>query len=575
MYTDFFGLKEPPFSIAPDPSYLYMSERHREALAHLVYGIGSHGGFVLLTGEVGTGKTTVCRCLLEQVPEKTEVAFIFNPKLTASELLATICDELGIVVSGERQSIKVLVDLINAHLLAAHARGCNTVLIIDEAQNLSTEVLEQLRLLTNLETNKDKLLQIILLGQPELHDKLARPELRQLVQRITARYYLGPLEQHEIADYVRHRISVAGSHDSLFDRTSITQLFRLSGGIPRLINVLCDRALLGAYALDQKRVNGPILAKAAREVFGEKRHTKRRSAGVLVWILAGLFLVAGAGLGGLYYTQSKKPAAQPASPGSGPMRTMESAAGKVTGASLAPAHMQRITADHSDTGQALAGNTAEKASMVPVTSLQWPDSEGIAASYFEAFSALFGEWDISFQPDFDRSACLFAKTRGLLCLHNKGSLRSLDYLNRPALLELRNSDGEQLYVVLTRLNQQTAQLFINGTSRTVDRKVLEQQWFGRFTLLWRTPPSYVDSIRPGMHGQAVEWLATQLSLIQGREPPMVRRAVYGHELEEYVKIYQKTQGLIPDGVVGAQTLIRLNTALGNRVPLLHPEQAED
>ena len=186
MYTNYFHLKQAPFSIAPDPRYLFMSERHREALAHLLYGIGSGGGFVLLTGEIGAGKTTVCRCFIEQVPDDCRLAYIFNPKLTVEELLQTICDEFRIDVS-PTAGVKAYVDAINAYLLESHARGHNNVLVIDEAQNLSAQVLEQLRLLTNLETSERKLLQIILIGQPELREMLARPELEQLAQRVIAR----------------------------------------------------------------------------------------------------------------------------------------------------------------------------------------------------------------------------------------------------------------------------------------------------------------------------------------------------------------------------------------------------
>jgi len=245
MYKEYFGLEEMPFSIAPDPRYLYMSDQHREALAHLLYGFNSDGGFVLLTGNVGTGKTTICRCLLEQIPEKTAIAFIINPKLTVDELLAVICDEFGIKYPAGNKSIKLFIDNINTYLLEAHAIGHRAVLIIDEAQNLSADVLEQLRLLTNLETNQVKLLQIILMGQPELRDKLSRPDLLQLSQRIIARYHLGALSKKEVAAYVSHRLTVAGVKDRIFSDAAIAELYKLSGGVPRLINVLCDRALLG------------------------------------------------------------------------------------------------------------------------------------------------------------------------------------------------------------------------------------------------------------------------------------------------------------------------------------------
>ncbi len=270
-YTDYFGLKENPFSIAPDPHYFYLSERHREALAHLMYGFHSAGGFVLLTGEVGAGKTTVCRRMLEHVPEDCDIAFILYPKLSAEELLATVCDEFGIDCPDPKASSRVLVARIYDYLVKTHEAGRKAILIIEEAQNFSDDVLEQVRLLTNLETNQRKLLQIIMLGQPELKERLSRPELRQLSQRITARYHLDPLSKNEISDYVNHRLSVAGlARGGLFPPPVIKSLYRLTGGVPRLINVVCDRALMGAHIQMKDRVSKKTLTMAAREVLGAK-----------------------------------------------------------------------------------------------------------------------------------------------------------------------------------------------------------------------------------------------------------------------------------------------------------------
>jgi general secretion pathway protein A len=269
MYLDYFGLKQAPFSIAPDPRYLYMSEKHREALAHLIYGVRNEGGFILVTGEVGTGKTTICRCLMEQLPEQTQVAYIFNPRQTAVELLTTICDEYGIPVVREDQTAKILVDRIFTFLLQAHAAGKNPVLIIDEAQNLAIDVLEQIRLLTNLETSRKKLLQVILIGQPELRVTLKRADLRQLAQRITARYHLAPLSSDEVSRYINHRLAVSGQPLPLFSRQVLKRVYRISQGVPRLINLICDRALLGTYAEGGDRVTLPILKRAATEVLGE------------------------------------------------------------------------------------------------------------------------------------------------------------------------------------------------------------------------------------------------------------------------------------------------------------------
>ncbi|MCG6936635.1 MAG: AAA family ATPase, partial [Gammaproteobacteria bacterium] len=274
MYNEYFGFKEAPFSIAPDPRYLYMTAQHRDALAHLVYGLNSEGGCILLTGEVGTGKTTICRCLLEQIPEQANVALLLNPKVNEVELLETICDELNISYPDTSNSIKTYTDRIYDFLINSNQKNEKTVLIIDEAQNLDSQVLEQLRLLTNLETNQRKLLQIIILGQPELLDILAKAEMRQLAQRITARFHLQPLDRNEVKAYVSHRLAVAGQNIQLFPENSIKLLYRLSNGIPRLINIICDRALLGAYVENQYRVNPSIIKKAAKEVFGELKNVK-------------------------------------------------------------------------------------------------------------------------------------------------------------------------------------------------------------------------------------------------------------------------------------------------------------
>ncbi len=268
MYQDYFGIRENPFSIIPDPHYLFMSQRHQEALAHLLYGISESGGFVLLTGEVGTGKTTICRTLMEQLPDDTDVAMILNPKLTEVELMAAICDEMRIPYPLGTKSLKDYFDFMNHHLLRAHAGGRNPVLLIDEAQNLSPNVMELIRLLTNLETAEKKLLQIILVGQPELVHMLAEPGMRQTAQRITARYHLQPLGLVETRAYIEHRLKVAGLDGRIFANRAVKSVFRASRGVPRLINSICDRALLAAYVEGKRQIDGKLAQRAAEEVLG-------------------------------------------------------------------------------------------------------------------------------------------------------------------------------------------------------------------------------------------------------------------------------------------------------------------
>jgi len=298
MYQPFFGLKQAPFSIAPDPRYLFMSERHREALGHLLYGLAGGGGFVLLSGEIGAGKTTVCRCFLEQVPKRCNVAYIYNPKLTVVELMQTVCEEFRIPVRTSEASpatLKHHVDALNEFLLRTHAVGQMNVLVIDEAQNLSTDVLEQLRLLTNLETNERKLLQIILIGQPELREMLARPELEQLAQRVVARFHLGALSAAESNQYIAHRLAVAGLQGpSPFDAKALQRIHQLTGGVPRRVNLLCDRAMLGAYATGQTRIGTDIVETAASEVFDLAAPLRSAHAWRQRWLPWGLGAVGGA-----------------------------------------------------------------------------------------------------------------------------------------------------------------------------------------------------------------------------------------------------------------------------------------
>jgi len=292
MYTAFFGLNIQPFSIAPNPDFMYLGNRHTEALAHLRYGLGDAGGFVLLTGEVGTGKTTVSRCLLAELPANTQVAFILNPTLSELELLAAICDELKIRYKKTDASLKLLTDKITNKLQKNHQAGINTILIIDEAQHLQPAVLEQLRLLTNLETNTKKLLQVILIGQPELQQLLQRQDLRQLAQRITARYHLMPLTLPEVKYYVEHRLQVAGCSRPVFTDAALKKLFEFSGGIPRLLNLLCDRALLGGYSQQKALVDGKLIELAAGEILAIKAPAPKPALPIWLWPLVFLLCLA-------------------------------------------------------------------------------------------------------------------------------------------------------------------------------------------------------------------------------------------------------------------------------------------
>jgi general secretion pathway protein A len=527
MYQSYFGLAEEPFSIAPDPRYLYMSRRHQEALAHLLYGVNAGGGFVLLTGEVGAGKTTVCRCLLEQIPASCDVAYIFNPKLTVEELLSTICAEFGINCPPGNTSVKVYIDRINAYLLDAHARGRHTVLIIDEAQNLSADVLEQLRLLTNLETNQRKLLQIILLGQPELAAMLARPELRQLAQRIIARYHLGPLDKHEVAAYVQHRLEVSGAQRQLFPAALMGSLYRLSRGIPRIINVLCDRALLGAYSQNKERIDRATLKQAAYEVFHNPA-TQRRSLSRP--LLAGLLLASTVFAVAHYQTAEQ---------------------------AVPPAKIEIRAA-------------AIKQSTALPDVLEWPAAQPITDSREMAYAELFKAWGGEYQKsDKVGDECKQAQAAGLRCMTERGWLDDLRRLNLPAVLQMRDKQGKDFSATLTGLDDKSATFVVGDESRTVSLGVLAAQWSGRYTLLWRKPPLASKKLRLGDYGPDIQWLGKQLAQLDGKAPETSNNQLFDEPMLRQVKRFQLDQGLNPDGRVGAQTMMHLIAATDATVPKLH------
>jgi general secretion pathway protein A len=527
MYNDYFGLKESPFSIAPNPQFLYLSERHREALAHLLYGIKSDGGFILLTGEVGTGKTTMCRCLLEQIPLAVDVAFVLNPKLSAVELLATVCDDLGISYP-EGASIKVLTDRLNSFLLDAHQQGRRTVLIIDEAQNLDIPVLEQLRLLTNLETNERKLLQIILLGQPELLQILAQPELRQLLQRVTARFHLEALSKDEIAPYVEHRLAVAGARGTFYD---------VSEGIPRLINLICDRALLGAYAENRLQIDRRIVDRAAAEVLGRPA---ARAPGVMPALAAMLMLTLLAGLGYIVYvTGSATPSIQESEP-------------------------QQV--------QVLpqVRDPDPEPTFVPVAAAQVPAVDTLAEvvgdrSIDGSMAVVFELWGVAL-PTTGEAYCDAAQKVGFACLRSIGSVRDLRHINLPAVLSL-SVDGVDQYVVVTGIEGDIVTVSSSTRSFRLPEGDIVERWDGNYVVLWPTPPGE-RTVQRGESGPSVDWLYRQLGRVDGLDQTIAAGAKFDQALERRVKHFQIGAGLRPDGVAGALTWILLGAASKTDAPRL-------
>jgi general secretion pathway protein A len=533
MYTGFFGLSDVPFSIAPNPHFLFMSERHREALAHLTYGLGETGGFVLLTGEVGTGKTTVSRCVLAQLPEHTQVAFILNPTLSSQELLATICDELHIRYRKTGATLKTLTDKIQQKLLKNHEAGVNTVLIIDEAQHLRADVLEQLRLLTNLETHTKKLLQVILIGQPELQKLLQRQDLRQLAQRITARYHLLPLTKVEVSQYIQHRLSVVGCQQALFSSAAITQIHKISRGIPRLINLLCDRALLGAYGANKAQVNAKLIRTAAAEALGEQylptaKISKLSSNLMLLVVLVSLLIAV------LWW--------------------------------------QRGDLVH------VAQNT-----QLSVSEIITPALIEQNRTLSPAVHQLLALWRIELEQQVE-DPCQTAQTFSLACYWYKGNLAQLIKLQYPAILKLYDAQGQAFYVTLsadvskiTDNGSMVIPLRVYQQGQAVNKLVsvawLEQYWHGGALVFWQAPKDHngqlIAAFSSTVDATLWQWLETQLSAKQHRPTRQVVEfdALLANQLQQF----QRSNGLIAEqhgiGSVSQHTLMALANQTKQGMPL--------
>jgi len=532
MYREYFGLKENPFSIAPDPRYFYMSEGHREALAHLLYGLKIDSGFIMLTGEIGAGKTLLCRCLFAEIPDDTDTAFILNPKVTAEELLANICDEFDIAYPENNKSNSVFVTAIYRFLMETLQRDRRALLILEEAQNLSPEVLEQIRLLTNMETSQRKLLQIIMVGQPELMDVVNKSELKQLAQRITARYHLGPLSEKEVGEYVEHRLRVAGwSRGKLFPEDTLKLLYRQTGGIPRLINVICDRALIGAFSQNKDAVDKKILKTAAKEVMGQARKKDSKTfwyGGMAAACAVCLFIVFFI----LYFLPSSVP--------EGLSRVRK-------GGNASVAHHLPMSAD--------------------VNPVLLPSAEDKTVALSSAYAALFQVWNLPFDASGPKKAEEQATAAGVSLIEDKGHLVDLRLINKPVILKLLNPKNNSFfYVTLLSLNDNRAEIAIGSKTEQLSAQDIQVVWSGEYTMLWRPPAEYRHKLRQGGSGAIVEWLDRNLAQIQNR--PITGQKSYGPPLSDHVKEFQGHVGLNPDGVVGPMTIAYMQGMLGNENPTL-------
>jgi len=529
MYQEFFSLKEQPFSISPDPDFLFLSDRHKEALAHLKYGLQGNGGFVLLTGEVGTGKTTVCQSLLQGLDEETDVAFILNPALTEVELLATICDGLNIDYDVERASLKTLFDAISSWMVNNLEKGRNAIVLIDEAQHLSFGVLEQLRLLTNIESNNKKPLQVILIGQTELQQKLKENNLRQLAQRITARYHLLPLNLQETEYYIQHRLNIAGAAYPIFEPALLKRVFKYSRGIPRLINLICDRSMLCAYSQHSPHVTVNMISLAVKEIDLSLENKSLSylftytKIGVLALLVTGLIWFAKPKVSN-YFTQT--------------------------------ANVTQLV-ENNDTKLTKKAQQNEE-----IWFDKYPELTLSNTSVNDALQTLYAVWGYS--VPLQEATCARGAAASLQCFTDNASLAELERLNYPATIQLVN-EGKSIYVVLYKINQQY-EIVIGTQKINVTSSWLQRYWNGRFTILWRSPFVVDKALKFGQKSEQVLWLSQQLNTLNGL--PKSDKNRFDWKLKEQVIQFQDENKLITDGIVGQRTLMPLVQKLDPQTPSL-------
>ncbi len=567
MYHQYFGLKEAPFSIAPNPVYLFMSRRHKEALAHLLYGVNHGGGFVLLTGEVGTGKTTVSRALLKQLPQNTDLAYILNPTLSAVELLATICDELKVTDIKDATSLKELSDRLHQFLLENHAQGRNTVLIIDEAQHLDYKVMEQIRLLTNLETDEKKLLQIVFIGQPELNELLAKPELRQLAQRITARFHIEPLTLAEAQAYIRHRLMVAGmpASQTLFGASAVKMIHTATDGIPRLINVICDRALLGAYTHNRPMVDAEI-AKAA---IAESSHRPARNPNpklpnIMVWGLSALLVVVLVGMLIAKIGRDRPDLGLPEIALTEQGQIMREADVAKAESAIVPAKASSISGVDSEPQSQAQAQAQSQPKPKPDNATDSVEQTLYRTSFSlkkDAVNALQQALSV-FTGDFDQP-CRQLKSFGVRCqTMDFRSWQEFTHHNRPAVLRLDIDDQQRyLAVVATSGNNRLQVVSSDGTQHTWQMFQLGQYWSGQTDLLWQPPNSYTALLNPGDRSPFVRWLANSFAKLDDQTQPLAEFE-YNQSLERRVMFFQSNNAIPANGIVDLNTVLKINDQLG-------------
>ena len=589
MYNRFFGFKERPFKLVPNPEYVYLSRIHEEVLAHLNYAVGYGEGFVEITGEVGTGKTTLCRMFLENLDENTVAGYIFNPKLDALQLLKAINDEFGI--PSDSDSLKTLIDRLNVFLLDQKAQDKRVLLLVDEAQNLSADVLEQLRLLSNLETTTSKLIQIILVGQPELGELLDTDSLRQLNQRINLSCHLMPLSYSETRDYIRHRIHIASHKPGLeFTSGAYRSIFNHTNGVPRLINIACDRALLTAFTLGRHRITKRIVKRALRELDGKSLRSRKPQLFrenliigllvVLVILVAGL--VASQALlnrsGGLslvpvvHHKIEKPPIPADATAGDVPAIQAATAAGPPP----APAAPPTVSPETESSIPAAVVATAAS-QLPPVYDLiQAIASTESLSSRSDALQAVLRQWNVDpptenqlpMGVDSDTFFRLSARQVAMESLRVQGGLDLIRRLNLPAIFEFPHPDGNgSRFIAMVGLSGDEIRMSNGRKTFSVAPESLAGLWNGVAHILWKNYYDYAGIIPISSPGDVI--LSLKMHLKTLGFPIEEMSAAYDIPTRSAIETIQARHGLDVDGMVGPQTKIALyNEDLSLTVPRL-------
>ena len=547
IYLKHFGLTREPFSIVPDPGFLYPSNHHRQAVAHLKYGLDREGGFILLTGEVGTGKTTLTRTMLKRLPAHVRVAYALNSKLEVSDALASICHELAIELPNTNglSFSKICTDALNQDLLKAHAEGKKTLIVIEEAQNLTAEVLETLRLLSNLETHTHKLLHILLVGQPELLEILAQKELRQLNQRVVSRFHLLPLEKDDLANYVNHRLHRAGAKRPIFDRACMATLYKFTNGVPRLINLVCQHSLLAAYSTETSTVTPKLVKQAAVEILGNQntvhplaKYWQQGVLGIALILVVGWFLTMGS-TGNDQLTSANK-------------KALDNALG---------------VDEFAIKNQAL---TKALSSTSPSSSTTGPTAQPIKVPTLNPFAELFKLWSVSATEVYSQEDFMsLAKYQGLQAEQmSNGEVVDLEIINRPGIVRLKTQAGYVKSYLLTRIDASGFHLQHKDDVLLLDDQSFRDSWSRSFVYLWR-PPQQIQRLSLGdTNAIAVAWLQQQLAAVDDSAEIIITGGRYTQAIADQVLAFQRDQDIAVDAVVGRETLLRINQLTQTNIPLL-------